>query len=475
MRKGEIIRTPDGLLRIVPYRFLSADFRMANLKTIKLPVSANIKLTLVALAFLIVAGTLYYTNRLANEMKESERKTVRLYTSILSKSLNTPQSPPEPGEHSPEDYASEIAFDLGNTIDFPIIFTNPDKTIETELDPVTKKPVRVNMLMRNVSYDTTAPVEEQIEEVKGRIEQMASLYPPYPIYTVIGRDSTIAGYFFYDDSDVVKQVQLLPIVGMIIIAMFIFVGYISFSHIKRNEQSNIWVGMAKETAHQLGTPLSSLLGWIELLRYMPEDTEQVLEAAGEMQRDVERLNKIALRFSKIGSAAEVKPVELNAVLRNVVAYFERRLPHLGKKVTLSLIESPAPVHVAINTDLFEWVFENLVRNAADAIDHADGEIRMEVHAVRGQALIDVIDNGRGIDPKIRKDIFRPGFSTKQRGWGLGLSLAKRIVEDYHGGKIMIKQSSSAGTTFRIRVPATEAPANGVAATEPTVVGRVDSR
>jgi NtrC-family two-component system sensor histidine kinase KinB len=196
---------------------------------------------------------------------------------------------------------------------------------------------------------------------------------------------------------------------------------------------------------------------------MPEDTEQVLEAASEMQRDVERLNKIALRFSKIGSAAQVRPVELNGVLRNVVAYFERRLPHLGKKVTLSLAESTEPIYVAINTDLFEWVFENLVRNAADAIDHADGQIRMEVHEVRGQALIDVIDNGRGIDPKIKKDIFRPGFSTKQRGWGLGLSLAKRIVEEYHGGKIMIKQTSSAGTTFRIRIPAAEAPADDASA------------
>lgn len=238
--------------------------------------------------------------------------------------------------------------------------------------------------------------------------------------------------------------------------MFILVGYISFSYVKRNEQSNIWVGMAKETAHQLGTPLSSLLGWIELLRMMPEDTTQVLEAAEEMERDVDRLNKVAHRFSKIGSPAQLKVVEINGVIGNVITYFERRLPHLGKKVTLTL-EGSGSVYVAINVDLFEWVFENLVRNAADAIDHVNGKIRIKVREIRGFAVIDVIDNGRGIDPKIRKDIFRPGFSTKQRGWGLGLSLAKRIVEDYHGGKIMLKESSSQGTTFRIRLDAVPPP------------------
>jgi signal transduction histidine kinase len=239
-------------------------------------------------------------------------------------------------------------------------------------------------------------------------------------------------------------------------AMFVFVGYLSFSHIKRNEQSNIWVGMAKETAHQLGTPLSSLLGWIELLRMMPEDTDQVLEAADEMQRDVDRLTKVAQRFSKIGSAAQVQTVEVHAILEHIMTYFERRLPHLGKRVTLKLDEG-YPVWVAINVDLFEWVFENLIRNAADAIDRSDGEIKLRVREVRNTAVIDISDNGRGIDQKIRKDIFRPGFSTKSRGWGLGLSLAKRIVEEYHGGKIVVKESSPKGTTFRIRLHAVPPP------------------
>lgn len=442
---------------------------MVNLKTIKLPFSANIKLALVALACVIVAGTLIYTQQLAQELKASERETVKLYASVFSRMASAPQIQETEEGMATDDMVSDLAFELGNTMDFPIIVVNADKKIEARMDSATGRLLSFSPpMMKNIDYDSTAPMEEQYDVLVDKVESMASTYDPLPIYTITDTDTLLTAWILYDDSDTIKQIQVLPYVGLIISAMFLLVAYISFSHIKRNEQSNIWVGMAKETAHQLGTPLSSLLGWIELLRYMPEDTDQVLEAADEMQRDVERLNKIALRFSKIGSAAELKSVELNGVLRNVVTYFERRLPHLGKKVTLTLRESE-PVSVAVNVDLVEWVFENLVRNAADAIDHPNGEIRMEIHPMREAAIIDVIDNGRGIDPKIRKDIFRPGFSTKQRGWGLGLSLAKRIVENYHGGKIFVKSSSSSGTTFRIRLPL--APAQQVMPGVPVVAAQ----
>ncbi len=418
---------------------------MSRLKSIRLPVSANIKLTLVFLAFLIVAGMLFYTQQLVEELKRSERKTIDFYANTLQKLASNP----EMGSSG----LDALAYDLSTTIDFPMILTDAEKAPQgREIDGK----FSYRDYVKNIDFDSTRSPEAQKKELLARIREMQSVYDPLPIYYVEGRDSTVMNYIFYEDSVTIKHLRWLPYAEIVIIAMFILVGYISFSYVKRNEQSNIWVGMAKETAHQLGTPLSSLLGWIELLRYMPEDTAQVLEAAEEMERDVNRLNKVAQRFSKIGSAAELKVVEINDVLRNVITYFERRLPHLGKKVTLTLEES-GPVYVAINVDLFEWVFENLVRNAADAIDHPSGRIRIRVREVRQQAVIDVIDNGRGIDPKIRKDIFRPGFSTKQRGWGLGLSLAKRIVEDYHGGKIVVKESSPEGTTFRIRLEAQQAP------------------
>jgi two-component sensor histidine kinase len=421
---------------------------MSRLKSIRLPVSANIKLVLVFTAFMIVTGTLYYTQQLVEEMKRTERKSANLYANILSRYWS---------EETASEGFTAVFWDIVNTqtIEFPMIITNGNHEPSPTIDPESGK-VSFSEYVKNVELDTLAPAAEQEKMVRAMMEEMKKTYDPLPVYYIVNGDSTVTNYVYYSDSDVIQKMRLLPWVGIVIMAMFIFVGYLSFSHIKRNEQSNIWVGMAKETAHQLGTPLSSLLGWIELLRMMPEDTEQVLEAAEEMQRDVDRLTKVAQRFSKIGSAAQVRTVEVHAILEHIMTYFERRLPHLGKKVTLKLDEG-YPVWVAINVDLFEWVFENLIRNAADAIDRPDGEIRLRVREVRNTAVIDVSDNGRGIDQKIRKDIFRPGFSTKSRGWGLGLSLAKRIVEEYHGGKIVVKESSPRGTTFRIRLNAVPAP------------------
>jgi signal transduction histidine kinase len=417
---------------------------LSQLKTIRIPVSANLKLALVLMALVIVGGTLLYTQRLVERLKASERETAQFYVRTFQSAMGS-DAPPE---------LLGLALEVVATVDFPMIQTDDRHQLSMLTDSVGKF---IAFETKNVTYDTTAPMAEQRKVLQERLQRMAESYPPIPIYLIDeNRDSTVINYVYYDDSEVITQLRWLPYVEILIGSMFVLVGYLSFSHIKRNEQSNIWVGMAKETAHQLGTPLSSLLGWIELLRMMPEDTQQVLEAADEMERDVERLNKVAQRFSKIGSAAEVHTVDINDVLRRVVHYFERRLPHLGKRVTLSL-ESTGPVYVNINVHLFEWVFENLVRNAADAIDRTDGRVTFKVREHRDHAVIDVVDNGRGIDPKIRKDIFRPGFSTKKRGWGLGLSLAKRIVEEYHHGKISIHDSSPDGTTFRIRLATVAAP------------------
>lgn len=419
---------------------------MSDLKTIRIPVSANLKLALVLMALVIVGGTLLYTQQLVDRLKASERKTIQLYAKTFQIAS---------GEGSPA--VIELTWEMLRSIEFPIIITNAEHELDAPRDTTTGEVITYSGNVINVDYDTTAPMPEQKREIEGYLASMASNYDPLPIVIVDENgDSTVFNYVYYDDSEMITQLRWLPYIEILIGSMFIIVGYLSFSHIKRNEQSNIWVGMAKETAHQLGTPLSSLLGWIELLRLMPDDREQVLEAATEMERDVERLNKVAQRFSKIGSAAELHTVDINEVLRHVVHYFARRLPHLGKRVTLDL-KSSGPVWVKINVHLFEWVFENLVRNAADAIDRPDGHVTFNVQEYRGHVVIDVVDNGRGIDPKIRKDIFRPGFSTKKRGWGLGLSLAKRIVEEYHGGKITIKESTPEGTTFRIRLHAVTTP------------------
>lgn len=421
---------------------------MSQLKTIRIPFSANLKLALVVLALLIAGGTLIYTQRLVSDLRRSEREAAQFYAAFIQMYGSSDE---------PSAELSALFDQLLNrqTISFPMILTSSDRTIEPNL--ANGDTTFEGSFVKNISFDTTAPAYIQKAVLAERLEEMASHYDPLPIYFVgDDQDSLVTNYLFFDDSVVIEQLRWLPYVEVVLGSMFIVIGYLSFSHIKKNEQSNIWVGMAKETAHQLGTPLSSLLGWIELLRMMPEDAAQVLEAANEMERDVERLNKVAQRFSKIGSAAELQAVDINEVLRHVVQYFAKRLPHLGKRVSL-VLDAQSPVYVKINVHLFEWVFENLVRNAADAIDRPDGLVTFRVRTVRDQAIIDVVDNGRGIDPKIRKDIFRPGFSTKKRGWGLGLSLAKRIVEEYHKGRIYIKDSSEDGTTFRIRLEAVAQP------------------
>jgi hypothetical protein len=234
-------------------------------------------------------------------------------------------------------------------------------------------------------------------------------------------------------------------------AVFIFVAYVGFSYIKRTEQSNIWVGMARETAHQLGTPLSSMSGWLERAGTERTNPAMLMESLQEMEHDVERLNKVAARFSKIGSHPDFKDENLPEVIDGVIRYFNKRLPRSGKKVDL-LILTPGEFRAKINRELFEWVVENLIKNALDAMEGASGSISFRIAQAQGKTTIDVTDTGKGIDPKFHREIFRPGFSTKKRGWGLGLSLSKRIIEDYHKGRLFVKQSSpGAGTTFRIRL------------------------
>jgi signal transduction histidine kinase len=207
--------------------------------------------------------------------------------------------------------------------------------------------------------------------------------------------------------------------------------------------------MAKETAHQFGTPLSSLMGWHELLKINYNDPVKVQDIADELNDDLQRMNKITNRFSKIGSKVELKPVRVADDIQRVIQYFTRRIPQTGRTVNISL-KGDMHATAMLNSDLFEWVLENLVKNALDAIEHADGRIEFQIKLNGKKVEIDVTDNGKGVNLKQRKDIFRPGYSTKRRGWGLGLSLSKRIIDDYHNGRIYVKNSIiGQGTTFKI--------------------------
>ena len=390
-----------------------------------LSTSGRIKILLLALAFLIVAGILFYTYEIVGRLHAREQQVAGMYARSLEYIANA-----KAGEG---DY-SFVFNEVVKAIDFPMV----------ETDPASREIKNI----RNVPLDSTWDTTRRDRYLRVLIREMDEVHTPI---VVAYQDTIILSRVHYGESPLISQLRLLPFVELAAVALFILIGYISFSYIKRSEQSNIWVGMARETAHQLGTPISSLLGWTELLRSQTTDNLRAGETLADMENDLQRLQKIADRFSKIGSKPDLREEPVTDILSRVVEYFQRRIPHTGKKVLLS-IESPTDEHVRVNRELFEWVIENLTKNALDAIESGEGRITYTISGHSRHVFIDVTDTGKGIDPKHRADVFRPGFSTKKRGWGLGLSLAKRIVESYHSGKLFLKDSRpGAGTTFRIKL------------------------
>jgi signal transduction histidine kinase len=396
---------------------------VAALLNSRSPKSGAIKIALLGIAVCIAIATLVYTNNLVDQLQINEHKLARMY----ARSLEYIASPTAPGT----DY-SFILEQITPTIDFPIIQTDRSDTVAIG--------------MKNIFLDSTLSKERQNALLRRMIVDMDKANKPI---VVAYQDTIILNYIHYGESPLIVELRRLPYVEFGIGTLFVLIGYIGFSYIKRSEQSNIWVGMARETAHQLGTPLSSLAGWIEVLKMYSHDNAKMYETVTDMEHDVMRLNKVADRFSKIGSKPDLKEENIPDVLRPVIAYFERRIPHMGKRVSI-VLETEAEVHALINRELFEWVIENLMKNALDAMEDGKGTITLRVQKIFETIFVDVADTGKGIDPKIRKDIFRPGFSTKRRGWGLGLSLSQRIIESYHGGKIVVRDSKlGTGTTFRI--------------------------
>jgi len=390
----------------------------------------QIKVVLTVLGLGIIAAVLLYTKNIVDELVLNEGRTIELYANLLARS-------------SQEANDQELLFYLDkaySAIAFPVVITDRKEQLYFPFQ----------QFVLNVDIDTTQTVEQQRAELKLLIEEMREDHPPYEIKDPTGR---VIQKIFYTNSAVVRQLRYMPYVEILIVTSFILIGYVAFSTIRRNEESNIWVGMAKEAAHQLGTPLSSLLAWLDILRTNANDHSLVQRTSDEMEQDVHRLNIIANRFSKIGSMPQLKSESIGDVIERVCTYFDKRLPNLGRKVVIvrSLDET---ITSAISAELFEWVIENLIRNAVEAIDRQDGMIEIKLRKrVRGGATISITDNGKGMSAAVRKRVFQPGYTTKRRGWGLGLSLSKRIVEEYHNGKLVVKESTpGVGTTFQLDLP-----------------------
>ncbi len=258
---------------------------------------------------------------------------------------------------------------------------------------------------------------------------------------------------FYLESKLLTRLRYYPFVLFALLATFVGFGYFAVNASRRAEQNRVWVGMAKETAHQLGTPISAIMAWVEYLKAEHSDNPELDDVAAELTQDVDRLQLVADRFNKIGSTPELVPMALPTLLESIYAYMNRRAP---RKVDfrLALEPSVADAEISVNKHLFDWVIENLIRNALDAMD-GSGELVLAARRDGKLVEITVKDSGKGIPSSKHKAVFRPGFTTKSRGWGLGLSLAKRIVEEYHGGRIFVKESSvGRGATFAVRLPTT---------------------
>ena len=370
------------------------------------------KFILLMFAFAIGGVTLWYTESFLKELREQEVKRVEHFASAYRDVLNADPD---------ADLVLELSLIKSNTT-VPILVTDEQGHFVEER----------NMNRERLLSDTVY--------LNQKINEMRAVADPIPVN--IGDDQW--QYLHYENSTLLVKLRYYPLILLLVIGLFMIIAYIAFSNARKAEQNQVWNGLAKETAHQIGTPLTSLMGWAEYLRSRETDS-QVVE---EMEKDIQRLNTITDRFSKIGSKPAISPQAVTQLTEESVKYLKARSPG-NIEISFSAEEAVASSIVKLNKPLFEWVIENLIRNAIDAIEGA-GSIQVRVSETNKNVVIEVEDTGKGIPANKQRSIFRPGFTTKSRGWGLGLSLAKRIVEEYHGGRIFVASSEvGKGSIFRI--------------------------
>lgn len=372
----------------------------------------NLRSGLALIAVAIVTGTIFYSNFLSKKIEVEEREKISQWIEANKLIASSPSN-------ADITLASEIQ--QRNT-DIPIIWTNEnDSIIDT----------------RNLD---SSEIRSSKNFLQKKLKEFKSSHPP--IVVELNKDPYIADRYYYGDSRLLIQVRYFPIIQLLIVALFIFITFYAISVRNKSTQNQVWAGMAKETAHQLGTPISSLQGWVEMLKEQNKENNISIE----MEKDVNRLKLISDRFGKIGSTPQLEKHDITEQVEKMVAYIKRRSTD---KVTFILDRPEEKVIAKISGPLFDWVIENLLKNALDAIN-GKGTINIRIKNLREKIIVDVKDSGKGISKQNLTKVFKPGFSTKKRGWGLGLSLAKRIIEKYHKGQLYVKASEPGkGTTFRI--------------------------
>ena len=377
--------------------------------------SSNIKAALFLLGFILVIFLFTYTQGIVNELRKDNGEIVKLYAEIIAQTIS-----------DENDTNLDFVFDeIIQKAQFPIIYSNNKK------DPVYSKNI-------NTSKSNLRKIQLTMDEQNEAI----------PLRYTNPQTNELIGYLHYGDSSQIEKLKWLPFIEIGAITLFILLGFISFSIIRNSEKRNIWVGMARETAHQLGTPISSLMGWLEWMKNKPNDQERIID---DISLDLERLQQVSDRFSKMGSETKIEEVHLSNIVDNIVLYFNRRIPSMGKSIIIeNQLESDLKIRA--NGILISWAIENVVKNAIDALDN-EGIISLKSKFEKKSIIIVIEDSGKGISRKNWKNIFRPGFSTKEQGWGLGLSLTSRIINEIHGGSIYVSQSKPGqGSTIEISLP-----------------------
>lgn len=384
--------------------------------------NANLKWIILAVSTVISIGSIYYTNILVEQLKEREINQVKLYARALEYTINE-------SDDNILFISEEI---LNKNTSIPTILIN-------EKDEF--------IFYNNINISPSWSEQRKKEMLAREVREMKKIFPPIEI--ILKDAGVVFGkqYVCYKNSALLSQLIAYPYIQLSVIAIFGFISYLAFNYSKIAEQNRVWVGLAKETAHQLGTPLSSLMAWIEVLRDDPEIRNKGI--VEELDKDIQKLRMVTERFSSIGSTPTLKEENVYQLINNVVEYLR---PRVSSKINFEVYTLSETIKAWVHAPLFEWVIENLCKNAVDAMG-SNGTIAIKIlRGSEGKVLIDLSDTGKGIPKGIISNVFKPGFTTKKRGWGLGLTLAKRIIELYHEGRIFVKSSDeNLGTTFRIEL------------------------
>ncbi|MBT7042476.1 MAG: HAMP domain-containing histidine kinase [Candidatus Marinimicrobia bacterium] len=381
--------------------------------------TGNIKAGLFILGITLIIALLTYTQSLVTDLRNDNRQIVRLYAEIIANVV-----------HDDNDANLDFVFEnIITKVKFPLIQTDVN---------------HIPQMWKNLPESVNTKTDRI-----GFMNAMDKLNQSIPL---IYKDSSVGeiifGYLHYGDSSIVQKLQYWTYIEIAAITLFIFLGFTGFTFIRNYEKRHIWVGMARETAHQLGTPVSALMGWVDWLKEHPEKTKEIIP---EMEADLMRLEQIGRRFSKMGSKPNMEEFDLSERVERVVNYLMKRMPTLGEKVELINDIQPG-ISIQANGSLLAWSIENIIRNGIDAIEKKDGWVSVSLRKEKDEIKIQIQDNGKGIPKKDWRNVFRPGFSTKQTGWGLGLSLSSRIVEEIHSGKLQVIESSPEnGTVIEIRL------------------------